>query len=95
MRRITVEEIKEAYKVTGLKPCRCLVDDRDGGACAIGALHIASQSTDHNPYRWGEETFGKAYCNDFIRGFDGSGEIESVGYRDGRSAALAIFAEGT
>jgi hypothetical protein len=93
-RRITVEEVLEAYRVTGLKPVRGSTTIVDGRCCPIGALLESKFIQDS---LGSDERFGREYGMGFVSGFDDcpSGRFKSPrfddGYADGRAAAEAVF----
>lgn len=86
--RIAPQDVRKAYKRTGLKPKRGRwLDKRNNCACALGAMiadkKVEIQETQH-PYngktvRWTDTVrrgFGLSwsYINYFWRGFDGWGK---------------------
>jgi hypothetical protein len=109
MRRITVEEIREAYQRTGLKPVRRTWRAWNNQTmqleccCAMTALAScdgvdAHQSSTGAIIDWGDRKFGSLYCFSFREGFDGFAAASfhsKEGYEDGRAVAAAIFGEAT
>lgn len=103
MRRITVEEVLEAYRVTGLVPrrgtyCMTIFGARCG--CAVGALGAANSIAVENLSCWAGELYGTEYLAGFLNGFDKeiyvveeSDEI-LAGYADGQAVAAAVFPQG-
>lgn len=102
MRRITVEEVLEAYRVTGMKPMRRYTIIRNQCAgCAIGALAVASGVPSELDciYDWRDKMFGASYVKGFMNSFDDtppsmSNEQYNQGYADGQAVAAAVFQEG-
>lgn len=100
-KRITVEEVKAAYELTGFKPERHLyVDLIERCACGIGVVAIAGGVVADSAVidRFGTDTYGCEYVCDFIKGFDGEewdGKTghEMDGYKDGQACAAAVFNE--
>jgi hypothetical protein len=101
-RRITVEEVLEAYRVTGILPCIGTYCTNKGEmACAIGALAIAAGSVRRGPvaYHWATEEFGSDYVHGFVAGFDDEGFDDgrrentraAEGFEDGDSVRKAVF----
>jgi hypothetical protein len=104
MKRITPEEVLDAYAKTGLKPCRVWsIDMGDGSCCAVGAMRYAA-GVDGDPHEYIDKSYGYQYRIGFTFGFDdygGSVHDESempdwtderkMGYSDGLAAASAVF----
>lgn len=98
MRRITVEEVKEAYAKTGMTPTRNNYGADSNCGCAIGAL---ARLAGKHPvdFRW--ETFEPSYSLSFMDGFDDAPlctkyrdtRTAEIGYQDGKDCAAAIFGE--
>ena len=105
-KRITVKDVKKAYKDTGLKPTTMFMyDAQDHSACALGALLLAGGYAGDV----GKATIGEAaktlnlpedYVGGFALGFDASpGEpiftdfpdVDIFGIRDGRKVGKSIF----
>lgn len=103
MRRITVEEVLEAYRVTGMKPSKgtyCIGLDSNPCGCAMGALAIAAGICPGMALvgNWSIEQFGQPYSDAFEDGFDGkvrrfTNKRAKQGYADGQAAAAAVFQE--
>lgn len=100
MKRITPEQVVEAYKVTGLKPCRVWTTPTGGECCGMGAIAVAAGTADH-PLLWADGIYGHQYRLGFTFGFDDYGQnwrqeeprnadFDS-GYADGLAAAAAVF----
>ena len=98
-RRITVEEVLEAYRVTGMKPVQGNFFRSDGCCCAIGAVAISrgTPRTSEGVCGWAETMLHAAYLDGFIGGFDGAVREESLGvehdqgYADGTAVREAVF----
>lgn len=106
MKRITPEEVVEAYRVTGLKPIRgdfylASLSCADG----IGVLWHKILMTGHRPigvdiYDWACGQYYSYYTNYFIEGFNGykcsnlPNKRAKQGYEDGRAAWDAVVAAG-
>ena len=104
-RRITVEEVLEAYRVTGLKPKQHIhFDGGSGCACAIGAIAVSSgcEPSYYEVVEWGNVHLACDYRAGFMQGFDGDrmGVIGSQlhdyceGYADGTAVREAVFNQG-
>lgn len=102
IRRITPEEVLEAYRVTGMEPCRGVFGD-DKHGCALSALYRAERG--NSRWLFASQLCDKLglnahYMSGFIRGWDGKSQIASVdgdalcGYEDGVACARAVFGEG-
>jgi hypothetical protein len=101
-RRISVELVREAYSVSGLKPvCSWLNLDEHCG-CPLGAIYVCATV---NPSRkdgaareWSQDTFGVGYAMDFVDGFDDAPRADSIrehrGWQDGRAAREAVLGKG-
>lgn len=101
MKRLAIEEVRDAYRQTKLQPCRWLFLEKDS-ACAIGAVAIASgvQRVRSDVERWAIATFDKDYLQGFEMGFDGvkpedplkwESEYFTLGHQDGLVIAEAVF----
>lgn len=98
-RRITVEEVLEAYRVTGLKPIQGNFYHSDGCCCAIGAVAISSGAKRGcgAVCRWAETHLHPLYINGFLAGFDEdcardfSSKQFTQGYADGTAVREAVF----
>jgi hypothetical protein len=99
--RVTAEQVLEAYRVTGIQPCR-----RNPYNCALGAL--AQQNKEHYLHDYVVPLYGESYKWGFFDGFDGreAGSLyaQSVeqdltrydeGFEDGTKAANAVFGDDT
>ena len=96
MKRITVDEVLAAYRVTGMKPCRGSALCEEDKTCALGALCLRDTGSRSTVYDWAAEHFGDKYSAQFLAGFDYEPpgyKIRSIGFRDGQAAAAAVFAE--
>jgi hypothetical protein len=103
MKRITPEEVLDAYAKTGLKPHRGVWLWKECGkrcGCGLGAMYVANGGDP--PKVWSQEvikTLGISidYLNGFTCGFDDEspdyepGGEEEQGYTDGLAAAAAVF----
>lgn len=104
-RRITAEEVVQAYRESGRRPKRCTIWDTDTVCCALGALAAVAGIGAKNPVegerrlRWATETFGDDYARAFIFGFDEGGmyykdaEACPEGCMDGEKALEACRRE--
>ena len=102
-KRISVEEVVQAYKVTGLKPKRGDFGIDGLPCCGIGA--IGAKAGHASPWErrlYAMDAFGAGYVHGFAHGFDGyEFSIENLkedhiqryteGYADGQAAAIAVF----
>lgn len=101
MKRISVEDVVEAYAKTGLKPGRTLFKATDGRICGLGVVGEANGLNHSRMYREFEDRLGISvnYCSGFWRGFDGLQIYECrceemrAGFADGSAAARAVFGE--
>jgi hypothetical protein len=87
----TIEEVREAYRVTGLTPTRSVTYNA-GRACALGAVATArGLSVDLSDIKL---AFGVAAAESFMAGFDGVGRhwLRDA-YEHGCAVAKAIFGE--
>ena len=97
-RRITVEEVQEAYRKTGLKPGRGVFNDGCGQGCPVGALALQAGV---NSIDWGHANLSGYYASGFFHAWDGTKtpayfetcETYQLGYQDGLAVAAAIFGE--
>lgn len=101
MKRITPEEVVEAYKSTGLKPVRgtfCW----GSRACGLGTVCISRGKMPTSPLMVSRSLgIEMEYLLGFVNGFDGihkasigideSNETLSLGFADGKLAAAAVF----
>lgn len=100
MRRITVDEVKEAYAKTGLKPVRDTKEYLEcvhlNKGCPVDALLVSAggrEECDHSTIAKRLRVNASYLCC-FVRGVDGSGfSTRTKGYADGRAVAAAIFGE--
>jgi hypothetical protein len=104
LKRITPEEVLEAFVSQALKPERKEYFPHDGCACGLGAIAkkqgLIEYSTLGNVYCNGTRNnlisvYGESYHNGFARGFDDSGsddfgEAFAQGYEDGQAAWEAV-----
>lgn len=97
-KRITPEEVVEAYRVTGLKPARKKIYG-DTCRCGLGVMAAYADSPVH-PYDWANDEYGVPYVDGFFKGFDGWdtagisedwNDREWQGYEDGQKCATAVF----
>lgn len=100
-KRITPEEVVEAYRVTGLKPVRHTARPFDGQCCGVGAISIhRGAKPGDGPITYLETDYGRGYLWAFVDGFDNL-EIGTFapdpkyrrcidGYADGQSCAAAV-----
>jgi len=107
MRRITVDEIKEAYKATGLTPARNTWGESGSGcACGLGVLAVAAGVPIDDlcsDVVYDTINLDEFYGLGFTNGFDGNTRLGALshrpgfnqGYDDGAAAAAAIFGEST
>jgi hypothetical protein len=107
-RRISVELVREAYSVSGLKPqAFCTVSHDFQCGCPVGAIHLCSKPTQDDATEisneatiWAAETFGKSYTRGFMTGFDthsaGWNPYDGgrEGFIDGRAAREAVLGKG-
>jgi len=101
-RRITVEEVLEAYRVTGIAPGK-----GDMMCCAMGAV-LRAEGHDMEAHMLSDEEpvaftlFGEPYGCGFTQAFDGvegnpdrwhNGDLErwKAGFADGQAVAAAVF----
>jgi len=103
MRRLTVEEAVDAYKQTGLKPCRHIYTDYDSHACAVGAIAAVAHDGPCSggiALAWAERVFNRYYLAGFTNGFDDVVPRKKevwrskqfiLGYQDGLLVAEAVF----
>lgn len=106
MKRITPQEVLDAYKRTGKKPVRGSMDDGRGGCCAVGVLAI-EQGWEWSSVQSADQILGIStiYNNGLTYGFDywgvGYGLLPSIasrhqdwkdGFEDGKAIAAAVFA---
>lgn len=106
MKRITPEDVVDAYIATGMYPCTPgLFYDGIGGACGLSAIvksiDQAFDLEDAASNRW-LQLLGitNQYLWGFIDGFDGNDSTErcKVGFEDGKAARSAVeahFAKAT
>lgn len=97
-KRITVEEVQEAYRVTGIQPSRGTV--LGNACCAAGAVarHRGGVNCRHMQqiYSWLDAQYGRDYMDGFINGFDGYDDCNAdsrIAYQDGVAARKAVFGE--
>ena len=104
MKRITPEEVLEAFVSQELTPMQGAYFQKDGCACGLGAMaKKMGMVTYYTPEKYsGRETgkklseyYGVNYHDGFARGFDnqgidGFGEAYSKGYEDGLAAWEAV-----
>ena len=95
--RLTIDDVKNAYLKTGLKPGKGAFINGEY-ACAVGVVSKALGG-------YGESTligagYGRTYIRGIVLGFDGAkgcncciSEERSLGIKDGRMIAAAVFAE--
>ena len=81
--KITTEEIRRAYKETGVQPTKCeWYDYQTKAACALGVKYIHMKKIvidEDNPdytlefdvLPWAENKYGEKYVEGFVDGFDG------------------------
>lgn len=107
MRRITVDEVLEAYRKTGLVPERGAYY-KEGCACGLGVILFAAGADmnvgDDSLNAEVEKLLGidDSYRVGFVRGFDGklplpnreNQAVFDIGYTDGQACAAAVFGEG-
>lgn len=110
LKRIAPEQVRVAFKNTGLKPeCRTFGDGVTCG-CALTALAVESnfKSRPRNIFGYvrDELKYDETYLDYFIAGFDAQNypdnkinfmkldEVQLIGYRDGEAARKLIFGEG-
>lgn len=108
MKRITPDQVIEAYQLTGWKPIQDdWIDKVNGQICGCGlAVLIGDAEKVRNfdsdiEYRVADELgLSVEYVTGFVQGFDGgvmlnyfTGE-HKAGYEDGRAAWEAVKAEG-
>jgi hypothetical protein len=105
MKRITPEEVVEAYRKTGLKPMPGAYHRESGHACGLGALAIADGADDCWISGWinTHPLLKGVYGGGFINGFDQKPEdLEHqdgwedeyvLGYQDGDAARKAADKE--
>lgn len=105
-RRITVEEVRAAYRKTGLRPWRGAFHYEDEKcACALGAVFFATGGKRKGMLAlYAEEVtehlkLDEFYQAGFIKGFDNQRAIGDepyylLGYTDGQACAAAVFGEG-
>ncbi|MGE6227579.1 hypothetical protein [Paenibacillus chitinolyticus] len=103
-KRITPEQVREAFKNTGLVPKKHTFGDGRTCGCAITAIAVESKPGCHRNFYDFVESMGYdgEYLYYFINGFDGKNninflklsEIYLIGYRDGEAARRLIFMEG-
>lgn len=107
--RITVEEVKAAYKKTGIQPIQifyCGEDSKSSNCgCPVTALYCVAKNKEISRInnsveieKWADEVYGMAYHHAFVRGVDratngGVTERHDQGYADGCEVAKAIFGE--
>lgn len=108
LNRITVEEVKQAYSKTGLKPIKGKMFNQNG-CCALGALFVSRFSMqelldlDHKSelYDYFQDIYGKDYIRGFWFGFDNFTSVNDaghtadhiLGYNDGQIASYEVFKE--
>lgn len=98
-RRISVADVLEAYRTTGLKPERGHAHVTQKKCCPIGALGLIAGVHERDRYGWADRKFGNEYVNGFLAGFDETNSSASrdeqtesaIGFRDGIAAATAVF----
>ena len=98
MKRITVEEARHAYELTGLKPTQEITCDGEG-ACPIGAMYMAHHTAPIANCGLGSAAnalgFYWKYASSFACGFDGKEhepleEAEHQGYADGIACQVLL-----
>lgn len=94
-KRITPEEVAEAYRKIGLLPGRYDIIPRNGFCCGLGAMTIASGGDGGQfGYDWVEAEYGNEYVSGFLLGFDavapyrvaGGHPRRQLGFDDGWAA---------
>jgi hypothetical protein len=99
MKRITVQDVRRAYEVTGLKPTNC--DWGDGVKCGCPLTAVLAADGDCSPADAASDLVDNdPYCTGFICGVDddltGSHERSPKflqGYTDGLEVRSAIFGD--
>jgi hypothetical protein len=107
VKRITPQEVVEAYRKTGIKPIEGYYLRDDDGVrcgCALGALYLAAGNpfNDMEASSWATQTFGIEYECAFMGAFDGIDEEEesdseecvTIARMDGIAAREACIAAG-
>jgi hypothetical protein len=89
IKRITPEEVLEAYEKTGLKPKQCSFRIRDGKCCAVTVLVKAAGFNSSEELRE-ERAFSEEYFWGFVFGFDGRTGHDPKGGKDGQAAWEAV-----
>lgn len=108
MRRITAQEVVQAYISTGLVPKQgvfsCMDNDGNDVACGLTAVALHQKRLYYGHFRsdgWHEKVLGitEMYFNGFWRGFDtsltedyGISQEWTVGFQDGLAAWKAVKA---
>lgn len=97
--RISPEMVVEAYRVTGLKPCRWLVDCGDE-CCGVGVVQARDGIPGDERHQKCCEKYGVPYTHGFQDGFDGQPTLPQFssnreryiqGHADGVAAAAVVF----
>jgi hypothetical protein len=94
MKRITPEEVVEAYAKTGLKPARDTAYGPE--CCGIGAIAAVNGVVNDSPYAWARHKYDSDYVDGFLCGFDDRSMYQTdgpfrIGFNDGLAAAAAVF----
>ena len=99
-KRISPEEVVEAYRKTRLLPIRGIALGRlVACGCALGALYKREHpraSSSANALHWARLRYGESYVDGFACGFDGvitalmTNERRELGHADGRAAWDAV-----
>lgn len=98
MSRITPEQVKEAYEISGLRPASCFFSPTDGSCCAVGVLvHVKApgtkiESSTHAAAILGlEPDYVSSFVAAFDYGFTHKAELQGLpGHKDGFAAAMAV-----
>lgn len=98
--RVTVEDAKRAFEVTGLRPLECGGAFGSTRACVLQALHAEAMDAACDGFyaTWAKGVFGNAYASGVMHGWDygercgltGDTEIDR-GIVDGRACRRAIL----
>jgi hypothetical protein len=98
MKRITPQEVLEAYEKTGLKPMQGDYYPQEGCACGMGAIATSNGYIDTGLEPFYSKLFrkyGTKYHDGFTHGFDGGTVVMNnenfiKGHTDGKAAWEAV-----